>query len=354
MSANRDTRLRFEQWAKNPSCMANAVSAVHNVRMSEVAKCEGVIPTFGQSPFAIARGQTFERGLFRDRAKSLFSALVKAEVLPPDRDGFQDFRLRQQGGPHRTLDDALAATVDFFRRAGKARSKTELETLPGLLAGPVVRIPGGLMLPEAILVIDVLVVQIVDQRPLLMVGEIKTYPDRAGYTDTSELATARAQAGVYVHGIRVVLGELRLADRIAVASSGFLVLTRPGFNQPSIRARESLEYQARRAERGFERLRAVAADLGGSTDPDIVIPKIQASPTSYCEGCLSFCDRAPTCHAAALKAGDATVLGDDVAHFLGAVSLHRGLELMEGAKPANDAEKDLLARIEELRHEATE
>ncbi len=40
-----------------------------------------------------------------------------------------------------------------------------------------------------------------------MVGKTKTYPDRAGYTDTEELATARAQAGVYVHGMRVALGE---------------------------------------------------------------------------------------------------------------------------------------------------
>ena len=354
MSENRDTRLRFEQWAKNPLCMANAVSAVHNVRMSEVAKHEGVTPTFGQSPFAIARGQTFERALFRDRAKSLVVALLKAGVLPPDRSGFKDFRLRQHGGPHRNLDDALAATIEFLRQVAKARTKRELEQLPAVLAGPVVRIPGGLMLPEAILVIDVLAVQVVDLRPLLMVGEIKTYPDRAGYTDTGELATARAQAGVYVHGIRVVLGELRLTDRISVSSTGFLVLTRPGFNQPSIRAGESLEYQARRAERGFEKLRAVAADLGGSTDPEVVIPKIRSSPTNYCEGCLSFCDRAATCHAKALKDGDATVLGDDVSHFLGTISLHRALELMDGVKPANDAEKDLVMRIEDLRHEAAE
>lgn len=354
MSKNRDTRLRFEQWAKNPLCMANAVSAVHNVRMSEVAKREGLLPTFGQSPFAIARGQTFERALFRDEAKSLLAALVNAGVLPPERGGFQDFRLRLHGGPHRNLDDALAATVEFFRQVAKTRTKREVEQLPAVLAGPVVRIPGGLMLPEAILVIDILVVQVVDQRPLLMVGEIKTYPDRAGYTDTGELATARAQAGVYVHGIRVVLGELRLNERVVVSSTGFLVLTRPGFNRPSIRAGESLEYQARRAERGFEKLRAIAADLGGSTDPDIVIPKIRSSPTNYCEGCLSFCDRAPTCHAAALKEGDASVLGDDVSHFLGSVSLYRAIELMDGAEPATDAEEDLLMRIEDLRHGASE
>src|SRR4051812_2567596 len=62
----RDTRRRFEQWARNPHCQANALSAVHNVAMADVAKHEGHKPTMGQSPFAIQRGQTFERSLFRD------------------------------------------------------------------------------------------------------------------------------------------------------------------------------------------------------------------------------------------------------------------------------------------------
>ena len=32
---NRDTRRRFEQWASNPQCEANTISAVQNVRMSD-------------------------------------------------------------------------------------------------------------------------------------------------------------------------------------------------------------------------------------------------------------------------------------------------------------------------------
>jgi hypothetical protein len=61
---HRDTRRRFEQWAGNPHCEANTVSAVHGIKMADVARSEGIEPTFGQSPFAIARGQAFERGLF--------------------------------------------------------------------------------------------------------------------------------------------------------------------------------------------------------------------------------------------------------------------------------------------------
>ena len=38
---------------------------VHNVPMAEVAKADGTTATMGQSPFAIARGQAFERSLYR-------------------------------------------------------------------------------------------------------------------------------------------------------------------------------------------------------------------------------------------------------------------------------------------------
>jgi hypothetical protein len=110
----RDTRQRFEQWARNPACTANAIAAIHGVPMAEVARREGGQPTSGQSPFAIARGQTFERSLFREDAASLTEALAKAGVLPAGAVGFRDFRLRQVGGPIHTLDDGLSATREFL------------------------------------------------------------------------------------------------------------------------------------------------------------------------------------------------------------------------------------------------
>lgn len=57
MTEHRDTRLRFEQWARNPRCRASTFSAVRGIPMSDVAKSDGVTPTMGQSPFVIARGR---------------------------------------------------------------------------------------------------------------------------------------------------------------------------------------------------------------------------------------------------------------------------------------------------------
>ncbi|HPW20029.1 MAG TPA: hypothetical protein PLE61_04365 [Vicinamibacterales bacterium] len=342
--SHRDTRRRFEQWARNPQCQANVISAVHNIPMARVAEQETGRSTMGQSPFAIARGQAFEKSLFRNGGRLLLEALKRSRVLPDEAAGLADFRMRMHGGTCRNLDEALAGTADLLRRLA---AKPGRPGRPWLVAGATVRIPGNTMLPEALLVIDALGIRHDESPPTLIVGEIKTYPDRGGYTDRQELATARAQAGVYVHGLDLVLAELDLTDEYRVARQGFLVLTRPGFNRPSIRVGEDLRYQAERAKRGFVLLERAAASMpgpSGTATPDSVI----AAPISYSEACVSFCDRADTCRAKALEAGCGSVLGDDVARFLGATTLQRALDLLAGSTPANAAEQDLKRRMQDI------
>lgn len=338
-----DTRLRFERWAKNPYCLANTIAAVHGISMAEVAISEGTKPTMGQSPFALARGQNFERGLFRDGAKRLIAELADKGVLHTVDAVFKDFRLRQGGGPYRTLLEAGAATVEFLRALADGSISGRR---PILAAGTVVTVPGGVMLPRADLVIDALVIRRGAEIPELSVGEIKTYPDRGGYTEPAELAQGRAQAGVYVHGLDLVCRELKIDGRLRVSRIGFLVLSRPGFNVPSVRANEDLEYQAVRAERGFERLRKVAVAGVPSSEAGRLAAVINAE-TAYAEGCISFCDRAPTCHKKALDVGDPAVLGNDMSRFLGGIDLIRAIAILGGAKPRDEGERDLTRRMKE-------
>ena len=344
----RDTRRRFEQWAHNPTCEANTLSAVHGISMAEVAREEGLTPSMGQSPFAVARGQTFERGLFRDGAAELRAELERAGVLPLGSSGLLDLRLRRHGGPMPDLDAARAATLDLLRAVGRADPNRR----PSIIASATLLIPSGVMLPEALLVVDVIAATYTASDVVLTVGEIKTYPDRGGHTDTGELATARAQAGVYVHALRMVAKELGLADRIRVSERGFLVLSRPGFNRPSVRANEDLKYQAWRAERGFKQLEAAAARLPVVQGADLTnaparLQAVRGAATAYHETCVTFCDRAPACFAAAFDAGSAALLGEDVERFLGSVPLERAMALMDGSQPRNEAEEDLRRRLAE-------
>jgi hypothetical protein len=340
--------MRFEQWAQNPTCEANAISAVHNVRMWKVAHSVGLERTFGQSPFAIARGRDFENSLFANGAARLIEELIAASVLPAGADGFSDLRLRMNGGPRvPSLDVAIAETRQLIESLA--------DGTPGngsrVVAGATVRIPRGVMLPEAILIIDVLVVRGDLDPPQLVVGEIKTYPDRGGYTDATALAGARAQAGLYVHALQVVIDELGLSDRVRVIDHGFLVLTRPGSYWPSIRANEDLRYQALRAARGFElleraahRLPDVIADDDGDVDERLTNAILRGGH-AYSQACLSFCDLAPRCHAEAAERGDAIVLGDDVRRFVGGIALERVLQLLRGSPPRDEAERDVVESV---------
>jgi hypothetical protein len=349
MSTRHDTRRRFEQWAKNPDCEANTISAVAGVSMADVAKAEGLEPTMGQSPFALARGTTFERGLFANDAGRLLHALINAEVLPAGAGGFLDLRLRMNGGPLTDQQKALAKSHELLKAAAAAGAKG-LSKLPAIVASATLRVPGQpVMLPEGVVAIDALVLRAADDdaRIEAVIGEIKTYPDRAGYTEAADLGTSRAQAGVYLHALRLVLEELALSDRVVAPSDGFLVLTRTGRNDPSIRAGEDLEFQARRAERGFVRLRAAAEHLTpfDSDDEQKGITTVLEGETTYRPSCLNFCDRAAGCRKKAESDGDSALLGDDVKRFLGVTKLPRAVALLRGAEPANDTERDLAERL---------
>jgi hypothetical protein len=309
--------------------------------MSAVATSEGFEPSFGQSPFAIARGQAFERGLFAAGAAKMREALANAGVLPATSAEFTDLRLRVQGGSLPNQDEARERTSDLLRTLAAGASG---EHPPLLIAGATIVVPGGVMLPEALLVLDVLVALRHEGSPTLRVGEVKTYPDRGGYSDTTELATTRAQAGVYVHGLRLVVEELGLKGRLDVSSLGFLVLTKPGYNIPKVRANEDLEFQARRAERGFARLRA-AAKITPQPDKDNPVGAVQRAATHYSDACVQFCDRNRLCQKRALENGDPAVLGDDAKRLLGSTTVTRAIALLKGQKPRDPAEQDLARRL---------
>lgn len=336
----RDTRRRFEQWAHNPLCEANAISAIMGVSMADVAKRENLRPSMGQSPFALQRGERFERQLFRNNAEVMREQLVAAEVLLPEATGFRDLRMRQLGGTSRNLDEAQDRTL---RLLGELASSGLRRATPNLVAGATICVPGRAMLPEAILVLDALVIRAKGKLAELVVGEVKTYPDRGGFTDRSELAGARAQLGVYVHGLEQVIADKGWIDRLSVAKLGFLALTKPGSNRSSIRVREDLRYQADRAARGLASLRDIASKMAPEgTPPEDPISTVIAAPMHYEEACIRFCDRASGCFAHALANGDPSVLGDDVARLLGTMTLPRVRELLHGAKPKSRREQELV------------
>ncbi len=124
----------------------------------------------GQSPFALARGRQFERTLYKNDAAALIAELVRHGVLPSGSSGFADYRMRLNGGRARTLDDAKTMTADALTAAAAHPKRA-----PSVVAGATVTIPGGLMLPQATLVLDVLAINATGTLAELVVGEINTH-----------------------------------------------------------------------------------------------------------------------------------------------------------------------------------
>ena len=347
----RNTRARFEQWVKNPKCEANALSAVLNIKMNEVAKSLGYNPEYGQSPFAITRGLQFEGWLFKDQAQVLHSALVKSGILKEDEKKLADFRLTMNGGPKlKSIDQAIEKSLQLINSL--ANDKDFIP--PSIVAGLAVRIPKGVMLPEATLIIDVALITKHENNYSIKVGEIKVFPDRGGHTDPGEISTARAQAGVYQHALTLTVQALNLSSPPKVDHFGFLVFTWPGSNSPVIRPNEDLTFQSLRAEQGFEKLDAIAAGLISNKPEDLSdhFEWITHSKTEYKESCWSFCDLAARCQDLAIKDDRAIILGRDAARILGTVTVTRAIELMEGAKPQTEFETSLQAQLQESNWEA--
>lgn len=350
--SQRDTRRRFEQWADNPRCAANTISAVHNIKMAKVAERAGYEPTFGASPFALFRGDQFERNLLADEGARLLPELERTEVIATGASGLHDLRIRMNGGHDSTLLDLDAAedqTLDLLRAIGSARGPA-VDELPTIVAAATLKLPKGVMLPEALLIIDLLVVRPGDDdRAEILVGEVKTYPDRGGFTDTKQLAQARAQLGLYLHALRTVTVDWDDNERPSFRDDGFLVLSRPGSDFPRVRANEDLRYQASRAESGFDLLETAAQLLDVEWDDDAEdvdrFDAVLGADTNYCEACLSFCDLAERCHAAAVAARNPNILGDEAARFVGRIDLDRVCELLDGAAAVDDTERELLDRI---------
>ena len=345
-------RQRFEQWSANPRCEANVLSAVSNVRMDRVAQRLGIAATMGQSPFAIAAGNTFEATIVREGAKRLREALEKAGVLAAGDVEFVDLRTRDKGGPMAQPDAAEAATMAFLRTLA---TRTPATSTSHLLAGATITVPDAAMLPRTRLGLDVLLVMpsraAADGRTelpwRLVVGEVKSFIDRGGYTDRFKLASARAQAGVYVAGLRAALDDLGIPKaKVDVATEGFLVFVRAGGRYPVVYGKEDFSAQARRAEEGFARMRAIARQQPKLGDEGL--EAVRHASRTFVPSCTSFCDLAPKCQKDAYDAGLATVLGDDMARFVGAVNLHRAYALLQGAEPATDEERDLARRIAAL------
>ena len=347
IASRANTRARFEQWVNNPSCEANILSTVHDVGIEKAAKKLGFESQFKQSTFAVTRGNQFEAGLYKDGAKALITALKRVNAIEENiQPAFIDLRMKLNGGKKiSSIEQAMRETLGMLKEVNAGKTKVLT-----IVAGPLIKIPKGILLPEATLIIDSLILNPnLDGSVDLIVGEIKIFPDRGGNTDPSQLSSARAQAGVYIHGLTMVIENLKLEEKLKVRTNGFLVFTWPGSNSPVVRWDEDLRWQAQRAAVGFDQLENAALKVFDESQrrisEDALIDLVIESSKTYNSSCIKFCDMNRHCFDEALKRSDPVILGDDSARFFHGLTLERVSELVSGDKPKNSRELDLQRQL---------
>jgi hypothetical protein len=346
-----NTRVRFEQWAKNPTCEANTVSAVLNVPTGLVAEKLGFQNQKQQPPFAIARGLAFEKYLFQDDAKVILGAMVQQKMVEPDEAvEFLDYRHQ---GNLQGLSRSAERSAELSKIFLESLVLKKADTNPKLVTGITIKLAKGVMLPEATLILDCLLATWDESLDIprwrLKVGEIKIFPDRGGYTDPSQISSARAQAGVYKHALEEWAIENKVQKSLHVDDHGFLVFTWPGSTFPVLRPNEDLRSQAQRAKDGFSRMDTVGSQViysnAAEYDPEQYVDWVAHSKTNFREACWEFCDLARRCQDNALEDGRAVFLGTDPSRLLGETSVSRALALMDGAEPTSEFETELVAKL---------
>jgi hypothetical protein len=343
----------FERVARNPDCTRlRALTIVGISPETAAVSVYGEPSREGQSPFALAIGNRFDRALSENGAAQMLdlyrsegrltTAECKVVVIPE----------MAPIGAHRDLKHVMAVRQTETQRLLELKLRRDPKA-PNLIIKP--RVAVTLLGLDHGIEPDALVAR--DSDDFYKPVEIKSYPDRAGKTDAADIRSACRQAAVGVIALRNALSRMGVRDVEAmVRAEGDLVLRIPGALKPTLRPMtlrgevDSLERAIREAPSNLDELEDLLPDGAALDDPAI----LESIPNSYRSNCREHCALAQHCKQAAVVNSDPAVLGDFARETLAAAgSVSRALDLLRGtgAPPRTTAEQAL---AEQLRDAYTE
>ncbi|GIE95770.1 hypothetical protein [Paractinoplanes rishiriensis] len=314
----------------NPGCARRAVldaAGVDKTRLAERIEFPG---SFGQSRFALARGNAFEAMLKADDCALLRETLAVGQV------GYRD------------LGEDDDATLDA--RHGRTR-KLLASGQPGLIDHPLLtlEVAGQTVFLEP----DLIAFQ---REGRLQVVEIKSFAIVDGQADSAKVSAAAVQAAVYVLALRRLLGDERVSHEV--------VLVCPeNFSLSPTAVVLDVRKQLATLRRQLSRLSSIAELIDGlppsvSFDLTRSVPELLESLAAvearYVPECLSSCEMSVYCRHEA--AGSTAALGRSVRESLGGVeSVALALDLASGAAAPSEEQSEaaaLLRSAARLRAEA--
>ncbi|MFD8886954.1 hypothetical protein ACFV0H_31290 [Streptomyces erythrochromogenes] len=331
--------------AANPGCGRRALLDGAGVDKNALATALGSPAAFGQSQFAIVRGNSFEAKVKGDGGAELLR-LVHAHLdtaAEPPGAGALVPDLTAAGPEGRAARTALA-----LREATSAKDWTLLDH--PMLALEVAGTPAYLE-PDAVVVHP-------DGR--WTVVEIKSFPMIDAAADAAKVGAAARQAAVYVLALERIAGKLAGAE---VGHTVLLVCPKDFSNLPTaapVDIRRERSVTRRQLDR-LTRVEELAAALpeGLSFDPERTAEElaeaVSAVDAAYAPECLAACELAFHCRERARAADEVTALGRSVRGELGALTtVEEALAAAAGAGCAEDPTAAALHRAARLRAEALE
>lgn len=302
----------------NPGCSRRAVLDAAGVDKPRLAETIGFPGDFGQSRFALARGNAFEAMLKADDGALLGEALGVPSVVYADLGA--------------DADDTLAARHDRTRAllAGGDATLIDHPVLTLEVAGQTVFLEPDLVAFRR------------DGR--LRVVEIKSFAIVDGQADSAKVAAAATQAAVYVLALRALVPDVD-HDVVLVCPSNFSL--RPVAVILDVRKQLStLRRQLARLSSVAALVEALPADLSFdlALPPDALIAALGQVAARYAPECLSACELAAYCRHE--SAGTTAALGRPVREALGGIgTIAEVLSLASGAATPGPDQAEAAALI---------
>ncbi|MFI6073652.1 hypothetical protein ACIA5C_18950 [Actinoplanes sp. NPDC051343] len=315
----------------NPGCTRRAVLDAAGVDKPRLAQRIGFPGRFGQSRFALARGNAFEAMLKADDGALLRSVLgdISGDYLDVGEDTDDTLNARNVR-TEELLADRGAKLLDHPMLTLEVAGQT-VYLEPDLIAFQ----PAG---------------------GLLQVVEIKSFAIVDGQADGAKVSAAAVQAAVYVLALRRLLGDDRVSHEV--------VLVAPvDFSMTPVAVVLDVRKQLSTLRRQLSRLASVSsliADLPAwvsfdlAQEPAALINSVNALTARYAPECRSSCEMSVYCRDEA--AGTTGALGRPVRDALGGVeSIEDVLALADGTLEPTGEQTEaaaLLRAARRLRDEA--
>ncbi|MBO3739659.1 hypothetical protein [Actinoplanes flavus] len=310
----------------NPGCNRRAVLDAAGVDKLKLAERVGFPGGFGQSRFALTRGNAFEAMLKADDCALLRSVLDVDLGI-----GYQDLGADD--------DDTLGArhdrTAELLAGATAALVDHPLLTLD--VAGQTVYLEPDLIAYA--------------HQGRLQVVEIKSFAILDGQAESAKVSAAAVQAAVYVLALRALLERLSLDP--SLVSHDVVLVCPENFSLRPIAVVLDVRKQLSTLRRQLSRLASVdalAAALPGdlsfdlALDPAALVAALGHIEPRYAPECLSACELSAFCRSEA--AGSTAALGRSVRESLGGIeTVEEVLALASGEREPTEEQAEAAAML---------